>query len=242
MLGERNLAISCVILFFAFAVVYGSSIALPGLLQWLFGYDALQSGLVMSPSGVSSMAAMVLVGVLMGRGADARWLVAIGLLVMAASSYWMARMNLQISPAQAAYPRMGLTLGLGLLFSPISVAAYKYTPAHLRGAAVGIASLLRTEGGSVGTSLATTIETRREQFHLSRLGEWLGPLNHHVQDIPGAGPDFFLQKTGDPARSQQMALQPLDDLRQQQAMSLAYFDVFWLCAVVSLALVSWCCS
>jgi DHA2 family multidrug resistance protein len=236
-LGERNLAIACVILFFAFAVVYGSSIALPGMLQRLFGYDALRSGLAMSPSGVTSMAAMVLVGVLMARQFDARWLVAAGLVVMAASSYWMARMNLEISPAQVAYPRMGLTLGLGLIFSPISVAAYKYTPAHLRGAAVGIASLLRTEGGSVGTSLATTIEQRREQFHLSRLDEWLGPLNTHVREFLVSGRDFFLQKTGDPARSQQFGLQQLSDLRQQQAMSLAYFDVFWLCAVVSLALV-----
>ncbi len=32
-------------------------------------------------------------------------------------------------------------------------------PPHLRGAAVGIASLLRTEGGSVGTSLASTIRS-----------------------------------------------------------------------------------
>jgi DHA2 family multidrug resistance protein len=235
-LGERNLAISCVILFFAFAVVYGSSIALPGLLQRLFNYDALQSGLVMSPSGISSMAAMVLVGVLMARGADARWLVAAGLVVMAASSYWMARMNLQISPAQAAYPRMGVTLGIGLLFSPISVAAYKYIPAHLRGAAVGIASLLRTEGGSVGTSLASTIETRREQFHLSRLTDGLGLLNTQVADFLGKARLFFLQKTGDPARSPLQGLQNLDDLRQQQAMSLAYFDVFWVCAVVLLAL------
>jgi MFS transporter, DHA2 family, multidrug resistance protein len=235
-LGERNLAISCVVMFFAFAVVYAASIALPGMLQTLFGYDALRSGLAMSPSGISSMAAMVLVGILMGRGADARWLIAAGLVVMAASSYWMARMNLQISPAQVAYPRMGLTLGLGLIFAPISVAAYKYTPAHLRGAAVGIASLLRTEGGSVGTSLATTIEERREQFHLSRLVEWLGPLNTHVRTFLDQTQSLFLLKTGDPARSQRLGVLSLDELRQQQSASLAYFDVFWLCAVVSLAL------
>ena len=34
-----------------------------------------------------------------------------------------------------------------------------------------------------------------------------------------------------------MAVQALDDLRQQQAASLAYFDVFWLCAVLAVALV-----
>ena len=114
------------------------------------------------------------------------------------------------------------------------MAAYKYTPLHLRGAAVGLLSLLRTEGGSVGTSMAKTIQERREQFHLSRLGENLGPLNPHVQSFLEQGQAFFLQRTGDPARSQQLTVQTLDDLRQQQAASLAFFDVFWLCAVLCL--------
>jgi DHA2 family multidrug resistance protein len=65
-LGERNLAVGCIIMFFAFAALYAASIALPGMLQTLFGYDALRAGLVMSPSGVSSLAAMVLVGFLLG--------------------------------------------------------------------------------------------------------------------------------------------------------------------------------
>ena len=96
------------------------------LLQALFGYDALGSGLAMSPSGVSSMAAMVVAGILLGRQFDARWMIAAGLVVMAAGNYWMARMNLQISIWQVIWPRMVLTLGLGLLFAPASVAAYKY--------------------------------------------------------------------------------------------------------------------
>ena len=50
-LGERNLAMSCIIIFCAFAVLYAASIALPALLQSLFGYDALAAGLVLSPGG-----------------------------------------------------------------------------------------------------------------------------------------------------------------------------------------------
>jgi DHA2 family multidrug resistance protein len=236
-LRERNLSIGCVIMFFAFAALYGASIALPGMLQTLFGYDAFRAGLVMSPSGVSSLTAMVVVGALLGRGLEARWSIAAGLLVMAAGNYWMARMNLQISPWQVVGPRMVLTLGLGLLFAPMSVAAYKYTPVHLRGAAVGLLSLLRTEGGSVGTSLASTIQERREQFHLARLVESLGPLNPYVRELLGKTRDLFLQRTGDPARSPLLSLQTLDDLRQQQAASLAYFDVFWLFAVLTAVLV-----
>jgi DHA2 family multidrug resistance protein len=236
-LRDRNLSIGCVIMFCAFAALYGASIALPGMLQTLFGYDAFRAGLVMSPSGASSLTAMVVVGVLMGRGMDARWSIAAGCLVMAAGNYWMALMNLQISPAQVVGPRMVLTLGLGLLFAPMSVAAYKYVPVHLRGAAVGLLSLLRTEGGSVGTSMATTIQERREQFHLSRLNDGLGLLNSHVTEYLGRARYLFLQQTGDPIRSPQLGLQTLDELRQQQAASLAYFDVFWLFAVVTLALV-----
>ena len=65
-LRDRNLSLSCIIMFCAFGVVYCSCIALPSLLQSLFGYDALRSGMMMSPSGVSSMVAMIVAGALLG--------------------------------------------------------------------------------------------------------------------------------------------------------------------------------
>jgi DHA2 family multidrug resistance protein len=149
----------------------------------------------------------------------------------------MTRMNLEISFWQVIAPRMVLTLGLGLIFAPASVAAYKYIPVHLRGAAVGLFSLLRTEGGSVGTSMSQTIQEPRQQFHVSRLGENLGPLNPHVQSFLQQTREYFQPWTGDAARSQQLAVQSLDNLRQQQAAAFAFFDIFWVCAVLSAALV-----
>lgn len=236
-LGERNLSVSCIILFCAFAVIYGASIALPMMLQELFGYDALRAGLAMSPSGASSLVAMVIAGALLGWRLDARWLIAAGLVAMAVASYWMARMNLDISIGQVIWPRMVLTLGIGLVFAPASVAAYKYIPMHLRGAAVGLCNLLRVEGGSVGTSMAQTFQERRMPFHTARLGEFLDPLNAHVNTFVDQSRAFFYQQTGDPAGSRLGAVQALEALRQQQAAGMAFLDVFWLCAVVSVALV-----
>ncbi len=97
-LAERNLAVCSVIIFCAYGVLYAASTSLPGLLQSLFGYDAYLSGLVLSPSGFCSILMMVVVGALLGRGVDARWLIAVGLVVMAAGNYWMALTNLEISP------------------------------------------------------------------------------------------------------------------------------------------------
>jgi DHA2 family multidrug resistance protein len=127
--------------------------------------------------------------------------------------------------------------GLSMIFAPLNVAAFKYTPQHLRGAAVGLFALLRNEGGSVGTSMAQTIQERRLQFHTSRVGEFLDPLNPAVNSFGEQARAFFFQQTGDAAGSQQMAVQALENLRQQQAASLAYFDVFWLCAALGVALV-----
>jgi DHA2 family multidrug resistance protein len=236
-LKDRNFAAACIIIFAAYGVLYGQTTSLPGMLQSLFGYDATTSGLVLSPAGVFAVLLLPVVGLLLGRGTDARWLVVGGLLCMAAGNYWLAMLNLDVSPGWVVWPRVVLIVGLSMLFAPLNVAAYASIPRELRGAAVGLFSLLRNEGGSVGTSVAQTIRDRRLQHHTLRLNEWLDPLNQNLTDYWTTARDGLLRQTGDPAGSAQMAWQAVADKLQQQALSLAYFDVFWLFAVMALALV-----
>lgn len=236
-LKERNFAVSCIIIFCAYGVLYAASISLPGLLQTLFNYDAYHSGLVMSPAGIFAIGMLLIGGTMLRYGVDARWLIITGLLIVASADYWMAYMNLQISPWQVAAPRVVMVMGLSLIFAPLNVAAYMYTPRELRAAAVGLFSLLRNEGGSVGTSIAQTMQERREQFHLLRLNERLDLLNPNLNAFASPLREYFYQQNGDSPLSQEQAWQTLANLRQQQAASLAYFDVFWLAAVVALVLV-----
>ena len=232
-LGERNFAACCIIIFCAYLALFAGTKSLLGLLQTLFGYDALKTGLVMSPSGIFAVLAMPIVGRLIGLKVDARWLIALGLLLMTAGNYWMSQLNLDISPSQVVWPRVLLVLGLSVCFAPANVAAYLYTPLAMRGAAIGILSFLRNEGGSVGVSLSQTFQERRDQFHALRLGEYLDPFNAAANSFLAKAQAFFLQQTGDPAASRQLAVQQLDNLRQQQASSLAYFDTFWMAAVLT---------
>ena len=144
---------------------------------------------------------------------------------------------MDISPSLAIWPRVVLVIGLSLIFAPLNVAAFVYIPRHLRGAAVGLLALLRNEGGSFGVSMVQTIQERRNQFHTARAGEFLDSLNPEVASFMDQSRAVFYQQTGDSAGSQQIALQMLADLRQQQAASFAFFDVFWVAAVASLVLV-----
>jgi DHA2 family multidrug resistance protein len=146
-------------------------------------------------------------------------------------------MNLEISPAQIVWPRVVLIVGLSMIFAPITVAAYFYTPLSMRAAAVGLFSLLRNEGGSVGASMAQTWQERRAQFHGARLGDFLDPLNPAVNSFTASTTPTFLQQTGDPVQAQLMSWQSLSNLRDQQASALAYFDSFWLFAMLGFGLV-----
>jgi DHA2 family multidrug resistance protein len=235
-LADRNFCMCCIIIFCAYGVLYANTISLPALLQSLFGYDATTSGLVLSPAGVFAIGMLVVVGTLLSRGFDARYMMGGGLLVMGLGNYWMAHLNLEISPFRVVWPRVVLISGLSMLFAPLNVAAFIYLPKQMRGAAVGLLALLRNEGGSVGTSVAQIIQERRDQFHTLRLNEGLGNLNQAVNDLLAHGQAFFLQHNGDPPLSHRMSLGVLDQSLGQQASSLAYFDVFSVSAVVSLLL------
>jgi DHA2 family multidrug resistance protein len=235
-LGDRNFRWAYVIIFCAFFVLYANTTSLPALLQSLFGYDATTSGLVLSPSGLAAVMMLFVVGLLLSRGVDARWLIGVGLIIMGIGNYWMSRMNLDIGPWQVVWPRVVVIAGLSMIFALLNVAAFLYIPPQLRGAAVGLLALLRNEGGSVGTSVAKTIHERRDQFHSLRLGENLDMLNPAVKSFLHQAQSNFLHLTGDPVAAKRMALQALAHLREQQSSAFAYFDSFFVFATLGVGL------
>ena len=237
-LGERNFAACCIIIFCAFAVLYGASTSLPALLQSLFGYDASAPGWCMSPAGFFSVLVMLFVGRAPWPGdrrplADRRRPARHG-----------GRELLDGADEPGHQPGAGGLAARGADRRPVDDLRAcergglpQYTTAAARGGGRPVRVCSATRGAASGTSMAQTIQERREQFHTLRLGEILDPFNPHVASFLEQARGVFLQQTGDPAAAQQMAWQALENLRQQQAASLAYFDVFWLFAVVTLVLV-----
>jgi DHA2 family multidrug resistance protein len=114
----------------------------------------------------------------------------------------LSQMNLDISPGQVVWPRVVMIEGLSMIFAPLKVSAHLDTPKEVRGAAVGLLSLPRNEGGVVGTSLAETFHERLDQFHTLHQGEYLNPFNPAVSSFSEKVRALFLKQTGDPAMSQ----------------------------------------
>ena len=100
------------------------------------------------------LALMIVVGILLSRGVDARFIMAAGLLTLAAANYWMSQLNLSISPWQVVWPRVVLIVGLSMVFVPLNVAAFLYIPRELRGAAVGLWPCCATKAAAWARRLA----------------------------------------------------------------------------------------
>ena len=161
LLGDRNLLASGLIIYVSFAVLYGSNVDTPQMLQELFGYDAFRAGLVLSPSAFFTMAMMPIVGFLLGRKVDARYIIPFGLLCLAGAAYWQAHLNLYTSPYMFIAPRCIQMAGVGMLFVPLNNAAYLYLARNQVNNATGLFNMLRNEGGSLGIAIVTVLSDRR---------------------------------------------------------------------------------
>jgi DHA2 family multidrug resistance protein len=235
LLRERNFLACGLIIYLSFGVLYGANANTPQMLQELFGYDATRAGLVMSPSAFFTMAIMPVVGFLLGKKVDARYLVPWGLAAVAGASYWQAHLSLEASPYTIVAPRCVQMLGVGFLFVPLNNAAYLYLPKNQINNATGIFNMLRNEGGSLGIAIATTMVDRRGQFHHLRLAEHVRPSRPVVDETLQQFSQIRVFRGGATsvmAHDQGQAM--LANLVNQQARVMAYLDVFWLFGILTL--------
>jgi DHA2 family multidrug resistance protein len=114
---------------FVFGILLlASLVMMPLFLQTLMGYTAELAGLAISAGAFVVLFEMPVIGRLTTR-VPVRYIIAGGWLLLAASmAYSALRMQLSISFAAATVTRIAQVVGVGLLFVPITLAAYVGVP------------------------------------------------------------------------------------------------------------------
>lgn len=92
---DRNFVTGNVVIFVVGAVLYATLALLPPLLQDLLNYPVVTTGLVTAPRGAGTLAAMFIVGRLMGK-VDIRLIIATGFALAAVSSWQMTGFDVQM--------------------------------------------------------------------------------------------------------------------------------------------------
>ena len=175
-LKSRNFTSGIVLITCLGGVLYGTTAALPIFLQTLMGYPALQSGFALSPRGLGAFITTSIVGRLVGRVRN-RLLMGIGFILLAASSFWLGHINLEISVWSVIWPSVLNGVAISFIFVPLTTATMGYLRQDQMGNATGIFNLMRNLGGSFGIAMVSTLISRRAQVHQATMVANLTPYN-----------------------------------------------------------------
>jgi DHA2 family multidrug resistance protein len=236
LLKNRNFFLATLTMFMLGFVMYGSTALLPIFLQTLLGYTAMLSGLVLSPGGIMVIIMLPLVGKLLTHF-DARWLVVIGVSIVAASLFHMATFNLDIDFRTAMMARIYQSAGMAFLFVPTNVMAFYFIPKEKFNNATGIINLARNIGGSCGIANVVTLLARRTQFHQGMLTSHMTPFDPAYQAMVHGSARLLFVAGSSFADAQVQANGMAYGLLQRHAAMLAFVDDFWMMGLSFLSLI-----
>ncbi len=229
---DRNVTVSCILLFVGGIAIYGGSAILPMYVQNMMGYSATLAGLVMTPSGVAAMFALAIIGALSSKG-HLGWYAAAGLGVIAYSMYMLENANLGTNFGHMMLSRVFTAVGIAMVIIPCMTGAYATISKTKNDAVSGLTNLARNTGGSVGISVMLLIVDRRMQFHQATLVQHMTPYDPHYVNMMGTTANILTPTTG-AANAPEVAQKVLYGLLQQQSALLAYIDSFHFMTVVAL--------
>jgi MFS transporter, DHA2 family, multidrug resistance protein len=231
LMRDPGFAASFVMMFMLGFMLFGSTFLIPAFAQQLMGYRAVDAGMVLSPGGLITIALLPLVGRAINK-VDLRVLAGIGFVVGGISLLLMTNLYLGVSFSTLMWLRGLQAASLPFLFLALNQMAFRDIPPNKTNNASALINLARNFGGSVGIAFASTLLTRRAQFHQSRIVEQLQGLNpaypdftHQVGSALGTSPDAAA------------TLASIYQGAQQQAVLLSYLDDFKLFGILFLALV-----
>jgi DHA2 family multidrug resistance protein len=235
MLKTRNFAIANVFYFIFGFGLFASTTMIPQMLQQLYGYRAIDAGLVLGP-GAFVITLLAPVGAqLVQRGiVHPRILLFGAVIVVGLSMIHYSHMNLQTDYAHYAWARALQGLGYAFFFVPLSVLTYSQLKPNENNKASSLTNFFRNWGGSFGIAFITTMAERRQDFHQSRVGSNLTASNFPLQGAIERTQKFLEVNGYSPADALKAAtLRYYNELGAQTHL-LAFMDCFHIIGVVTL--------
>jgi MFS transporter, DHA2 family, multidrug resistance protein len=219
---DRNFLTGNLFIFIVGVILFATLALLPPLVQDLLNYPVVTAGLVTSPRGVGTLAAMFIVGRIMGK-VDIRLIIGIGFALTAVSSWQMTGFDLQMDSAMVVWSGLSQGLGTGFVYVPLAAATFATLTPALRNEGTAIFSLSRNLGSSIGISVVNTLLTRNTQIMHATLGEHVTRYSQILRAQTPGGPPSLRTLAG------------LNAMVTEQATMIAYNNDFKLMMVLSLA-------
>jgi MFS transporter, DHA2 family, multidrug resistance protein len=180
---DRNFVTGNVFIFVVGVVLFATLALLPPMLQELLNYPVVLAGLVTAPRGIGTLAAMFIVGRMMGK-VDTRLIIAVGFGLTAISCWQMTGFYLQMDSSSVVWSGLAQGLGTGFVYVPLAAITFATLSPQFRNEGTALFSLVRNVGSSIGISVVETMLTRNTQLMHSRLADQITPYNDVLYSQP----------------------------------------------------------
>ncbi|HTR19115.1 MAG TPA: DHA2 family efflux MFS transporter permease subunit [Candidatus Paceibacterota bacterium] len=142
--------------FISFGGMLGAMFLLPVFTQTFLGYDAIKTGLLFVPMGLS-LPIFAPLGAWLAAKFHPRYTVSFGMLMVAFAFYSLRHLDPAMTYFDFVIPLVMLGAGLGLGMAPLTNASTTAVPLHEVGMSSGLLNLTRNIGGAFGIAIFGTL-------------------------------------------------------------------------------------
>jgi len=234
LLGNRTFATASLFIFITGFGLFGGIYVLPLFLARVAGFEARQIGDAVFVAGLSQVAIAPVIARL-SQKMDLRIMLVSGFVLFAFGLWMSSTVTSQWQGGEFFWPQIVRGFAILMCIVPATTMALGALPPSQLKNASGLFNTMRNLGGAIGIAAINTWLNDRTNLHWSRLTENLHAgdprvqtwLQHAATQVGTAG--------ADPGVTANRALDLLAQTVRQEAVTMAFADVFWLIAVLFLA-------
>jgi MFS transporter, DHA2 family, multidrug resistance protein len=191
------------------------------------GYDSLQIGTTVFVVGLAQLVSTI-IAARVSEVLDRRYVVTVGLSLFAFSLWLTSHATTQWGFGELLWPQLARGLAIMLCIVPsVGMALTGFAGAELRYAS-GLFNLMRNLGGAIGIAVVNTWLQDNARVDALRIAEALGQSPRLARDAVAGLAQQLSALTPDAAQAAHMAQGLLGRQVGQQALALAFDDVFRL--------------
>ena len=232
---DFNFSIANGILFIFGFGMFGSTFLLPLYLQTSLGYTAFQAGSLFLPVGLLQAMTAPISGMLADK-INLKVPAIIGITLLASSLFINSSLSLYSEHHQIMLALYIRGFAMGLMFTPLSMAALSNIPRHKVGQASGLFNVIRQLGGSFGIAFMSTMLLRRTIYHMSTYGQAVNQQSDAFRQVVGHLVRFSMDAIGgNRAMAAMRANALIASHISTQAFIQAVCDDFLIASIITIA-------
>ncbi|BDU16046.1 DHA2 family efflux MFS transporter permease subunit [Lysobacter auxotrophicus] len=224
---HRNFASGTAAMVMAYSAFFSVGLLVPLWLQRNLGYTPIWAGFASAPIGILPVLLTPLVGKYASKF-DLRMLATFAFIVMAGTSFYRSGFNLDVDFARVAEVQLWQGLGVALFFMPVLTILLSDLEPHEIAAGSGLATFVRTLGGSFAASLTTWAWNQRSTIHHARLTENIGAYDPAIQQTVTSLGQGDLQR----------GAVVMNQMISQQAVQIGFNEIFHLLGILFLVVIA----